>query len=149
MLKTSARFSHGQWQWKKLSPQTIYKKGAGLTKITALFVMGRWRLVSIWHCFPLRQISLVTHPGLGHFDENLITPSEEPSKMIQWWEESQDRIQKSERRRFNGVVIYTIWNIWKERNRRIFNGVFEMAVQVASRVKEDIEQQQRALTWDV
>jgi hypothetical protein len=34
----------------------------------------------------------------GHFDENLITPSEEPSKMIRWWEESQSRIQKSERR---------------------------------------------------
>jgi hypothetical protein len=66
----------------------------------------------------------------GHFDENLITPSEEPSKMIRWWEESQARIQKSERRRFNGVVIYTIWNIWKE-----FNDVFETTVQVASRVK--------------
>jgi hypothetical protein len=24
----------------------------------------------------------------GHYDENLITPSEEPSKMIWWWEES-------------------------------------------------------------
>jgi hypothetical protein len=31
----------------------------------------------------------------------------------------------------------------------MFNGVFETAVQVASRVKENIEQRQRALTWDV
>ena len=46
-------------------------------------------------------------------------------------------------------MIYTIWNIWKERNRRIFSGVFETAAQVASRAKEDIEQQRRALIWEV
>jgi hypothetical protein len=46
-------------------------------------------------------------------------------------------------------VIYTIWNIWKERNRRIFTGDFETVVQVASRAKEDIEQQRIALPWKV
>jgi hypothetical protein len=84
-----------------------------------------------------------------HFDENLIISSKEPSKLIRWWEESHAKILKSERRRFNGVVIYTIWNIWKERNRRIFIGTFETATQVAPRAKEDIEQRIRALTWEV
>jgi hypothetical protein len=83
-----------------------------------------------------------------HFDENLIIPSDEPSHLIRWWEETQAKIPKSERL-FNGVVIYTLWNVWKERNRRIFTDTFQTAAQVASRAKEDIEQQERALTWEV
>jgi hypothetical protein len=46
-------------------------------------------------------------------------------------------------------VIYTIWNIWKEWNRRIFTGAFETVAQVASRAKEDIKQQRRALIWEM
>jgi hypothetical protein len=97
------------------------------------FAKSAWRLTLVW----------------GHFDENLVIPSEEPTKLTRWWEVSQAKIPIGERRRFNGVVIYTIWNIWKERNRRIFTGAFEMAVQVASRAKQDIEQQRRVLTWKV
>jgi hypothetical protein len=77
------------------------------------FAKSVWRLTLAW----------------VHFDENLIIPSEEPSKLIRWWEESQAKILKTERRRFNGVVIYTVW----ERNRRIFTGAFETAAQVVSR----------------
>jgi hypothetical protein len=42
------------------------------------------------------------------------------------------------------MVIYTFWNLWKERNRRIFNNVTESAFQVAARIKDDIEQRKRA-----
>jgi hypothetical protein len=47
------------------------------------------------------------------------------------------------------MVIFTLWNLWKERNRRIFNNAYESAMLVASRVKEEIEQRKRALTWRV
>jgi len=47
--------------------------------------------------------------------------------------------------RFNGVVIYIAWNLWKERNRRIFENVHKTAQQVASMTKEDIVQRHRAL----
>jgi len=55
------------------------------------------------------------------------------------------KVAKEERRGFNGLVIYTCWNLWKERNRRIFNNAQELALQVASRVKEDTAQRKRAL----
>jgi hypothetical protein len=55
------------------------------------------------------------------------------------------KVAKEERKRFNGLVIYTCWNLWKEINRRIFNNTQELASQVASRIKEDIEQRRRAL----
>jgi hypothetical protein len=46
-------------------------------------------------------------------------------------------------------MIYTLWNIGKERNRRIFTGTFEVAAHVASRIEEDIEQWKRDLKWVV
>ena len=42
------------------------------------------------------------------------------------------------------MVIYTFWNIWKKRNRRIFNNTSETVLQVAARIKDDIEQRKRA-----
>jgi len=60
-----------------------------------------------------------------------------------WWEEAAKKVPKEERRRFNGMAIYAFWNIWKERNRWIFNNVSETALQTASR--EDIMLRKRAI----
>ena len=45
------------------------------------------------------------------------------------------------------MMIYTFWNIWKERNRRIFDNLIETVPQVAARIKEDIQQRKRALEY--
>jgi hypothetical protein len=50
----------------------------------------------------------------------------------------------TERKRFNGMIIYTFWSLWKERNRRIFNNNYESVMQVVARIKDDIEQRRRA-----
>ena len=82
-----------------------------------------------------------------HFDAQLICPTQDPPNLKSWWQEAASKIAKEEKRGFNGLVIYTLWNIWKERNRRIFNNIQESAMQVALRVKEEIEQRKRALAW--
>ena len=64
-------------------------------------------------------------------------------QIMSWWEEAVTVVPLTERRRFNGMVIYTFWNLWKERNRRIFNNS-ESVMQVAGRIKDDIEQRRRA-----
>jgi hypothetical protein len=53
--------------------------------------------------------------------------------------------RNAQKRAFNGIVIYTMWNIWNERNRRIFESVALPPVQVALRIKEDVSQFRRAL----
>jgi ABC-type histidine transport system ATPase subunit len=60
-----------------------------------------------------------------------------------WWDKAAQKVAKPMKRQFNGLVIYTIWNIWKERNRRIFNNTLESPMQVASKVREDIMQRKR------
>ena len=55
----------------------------------------------------------------------------------------------NQRRRFNGVVIYIMWNLWKERNSRIFENVFQTVQQVAYSTKEDIVQRHRAMNFGV
>ena len=74
-------------------------------------------------------------------------PRVDPIHIRSWWEEAARKVPRSERRRLNGVIIYTFWNIWKERNRRIFDNKIETVPQVAVRIKEDIEQRKRALAY--
>jgi hypothetical protein len=47
----------------------------------------------------------------------------------------------------SGRLLYVIWNVWKERNRRIFQGVRKTYMEVAHIAHEDIRQ--RALAFGV
>jgi hypothetical protein len=63
----------------------------------------------------------------------------------EWWEAATPPLPKNQKHAFNGIVIYTMWNLWKERNHRIFESVALLPVQVALRIKEDVSQFRRAL----
>jgi hypothetical protein len=42
------------------------------------------------------------------------------------------------------MAWYIFWNLWIERNGIIFNNAYETVMQVAARIKDDIEQRRRA-----
>jgi hypothetical protein len=48
-----------------------------------------------------------------------------------WWEAAAISVHKSQRRKFNGIAIYIMWNLWKERNRRVFENKHCIMTQVA------------------
>ena len=68
------------------------------------------------------------------------------------------RVPTDRRWDFNGMAIYIMWNLWKERNHRIFDNIHSTAQHVAERTKECLEQFKRArfvipvwailLSWD-
>jgi len=74
--------------------------------------------------------------------ENLTLPQQiDPtsfSSIEEWWGETEALFPKDCRRMYNGAVIYTLWNIWKERNRRIFEHSSLTPLQVAGRVRESL-----------
>ena len=72
------------------------------------------------------------------FDTQIANTQPEPMHIDDWWDKATQKVPK-----LLNVLIYTIWNIWKERNRRIFQNSSMDARQVASRAKEDIELHER------
>ncbi|KAL6641391.1 hypothetical protein ACP70R_019572 [Stipagrostis hirtigluma subsp. patula] len=61
------------------------------------------------------------------------------SKDLQQWVHSLvTGASKQDKRRFMGILLYLWWEIWKERNRRIFNQVEESYLKVSDRVLSDI-----------
>jgi hypothetical protein len=66
--------------------------------------------------------------------------------MNDWWDAMLVEADKKTKRSRSERLVYVIWNVWKERNRRIFQGRMTY-VEVAHIAHEDIRQ--RALAFGV
>ena len=53
-----------------------------------------------------------------------------------WWFQSLQNMPKDQRRTKAAVIMYTVWNLWKERNRRIFEAKEVQPLTVLQLVKE-------------
>ncbi|OEL25479.1 hypothetical protein BAE44_0013503, partial [Dichanthelium oligosanthes] len=53
-------------------------------------------------------------------------------------------LPKHTRRLKAAVQMYTAWNLWKERNRRTFEGQAKQLMQVANEIKEEMAVRRRA-----
>jgi hypothetical protein len=42
-------------------------------------------------------------------------------RILDWWERELAKLPNKIRKLKAAMMIYTAWNIWKERNRRVFN----------------------------
>jgi hypothetical protein len=51
------------------------------------------------------------------------------------WESRASHITRDRNREFNGTVIYTMWNTWKEHNQRIFEHNSLSVMQEAEKIK--------------
>ncbi|KAJ1260195.1 hypothetical protein BS78_10G213800, partial [Paspalum vaginatum] len=71
-----------------------------------------------------------------HFSLSQQVALSNATSIAEWWERAEAICLKSHRREFNCVVIYTMWGIWKERNRRIFEHCSLPPLQVAESVKD-------------
>jgi hypothetical protein len=56
--------------------------------------------------------------------------------MEEWWNSSMTRHSKEVGRLIASLLIYTSWNIWKERDRRIFDRVFSRPTQILTLTEE-------------
>ena len=86
------------------------------------FTKEVWELIKIW--FSLTDLSSISTTGSLH----------------NYWRRCRRKVDKNQRRRIDGIIIYFWWNIWKERNRRTFQQKSLSPRQVASLCKDDISQ---------
>ena len=62
-----------------------------------------------------------------------------------WWMSSLQLIPQEQRRHVAALLMYTTWNIWKERNRRVFEGKSMIAPLVFGCILEELGLRQAAL----
>lgn len=60
--------------------------------------------------------------------------------IYKYWKKCRAKVDKRQRRKFDGFMIYFLWNLWKERNRRIFQHTSLQPIQVAMKCKDEITQ---------
>jgi hypothetical protein len=56
-----------------------------------------------------------------------------------WWLQSRTLVPMLFQRGFDGLVLLVFWELWKERNRRTFDGISESTSQVLLRVRNKAE----------
>ena len=78
--------------------------------------------------------------------DGINTQAQGPSftSISEWWDDMISGKPKKIQKRTSGHLLYVLWNVWKERNRRIFTGKRMTFVEVATLAWEDILQRGRA-----
>ena len=55
-----------------------------------------------------------------------------------WWNSSLQNTSAQNKNKVAAILLYTIWNIWNERNRRIFLGLSQTPTRILSFIKEEM-----------
>ena len=86
-------------------------------------------------CVFTREIwyRILSTVGLQH---TVPSPSD---TLVDWWLEARKQVPGALSRGFNSLVLIVSWELWKERNRRTFDGVCATATQVLLRIRTEGE----------
>jgi hypothetical protein len=71
-------------------------------------------------------------------DRGLVQMAQQDVSLEEWWRASLIGRTKEERRRLTSVLLYTPWNIWKERNRRVFDGISAAAPRILALIIKEM-----------
>ena len=81
---------------------------------------------------------------VGQWTEGLIQVPQSGCLLQDWWNSMMQGRSTLNRRQAATISIYTAWNIWNERNRRIFQGSSLLPVGVLNLIKLEMEVRRRA-----
>ena len=59
-------------------------------------------------------------------------------EVMDWWEKGLAHLPKNARRLKATLMIYCAWNIWKARNRRVFDNKILLPVEVLHEIKDEV-----------
>ena len=81
---------------------------------------------------------------MHHWTDRLISTPTAWMEVEDWWNTSFQTSSAENRARVAALLIYTVWNIWNERNMRIFQGISQPAIRILGLIKEEMEVWQQA-----
>jgi hypothetical protein len=103
-----------------------------LFTITRVIISGNgWRLNIIGDVLIIWiQVSVRT--------EGAITVPRRSLNLELWWDSEIRGLPSQQKKQRAAILIYTTWNIWNERNRRIFEGKSATPARVIRLIKEEM-----------
>jgi len=76
----------------------------------------------------------------GWFNLSVLDTVNTNGSLHSYWRKCRAKIDRAHRRKFDGLMIYFWWNLWKETNRRTFQNKSLQPREVAFLCKEDFDQ---------
>lgn len=87
------------------------------------------------HCMFAQEVWLLVS---NWTDGQVKFPS--PGVTVQdWWNNSMHGLQKKDKHHLPLLLIYTTWNVWKERNRHIFDSAVARPTRILALIKEEVK----------
>lgn len=81
---------------------------------------------------------------VNRWSEGLVMIPDRTIELLQWWNDAFVGMPKNNKRDRASLMIYTVWNIWKERNRRVFQGQSDTPHRVFALIKEEMKMRNMA-----
>ena len=88
----------------------------------------------ILHCSFARQVS----SRMVVWTSNIIQMPAHGVSILDWWEKELVHLPRKERRLKSAMMIYGAWNIWKARNRRVFDHKSLTPAEVMQEIKTEV-----------
>ncbi|WVZ88443.1 hypothetical protein U9M48_034964 [Paspalum notatum var. saurae] len=84
--------------------------------------------------------------AVSSWTNNLVSPpSANCFNLEEWWASSLINNPKEQHKTISGILMYVAWNVWKERNRRIFEGKSSTVSVVFSLAKDEMALRKAAI----
>jgi hypothetical protein len=87
------------------------------------------------HCVFAKEVWL----HVQHWSQDLVTAPRSGAHLLQWWNDAATSKPKDLRPRRISIMMYTVWHLWKEHNRRVFDGKSTSPRQIMNLIKEELQ----------
>ena len=88
----------------------------------------------ILHC----SFAKLVWQKIGTWTQQLVRAPDDSLEIIDWWEKELAYLPAKKRRLKAALLMYCAWNIWKERNRRVFDQVQKTPAEVMQEIKAEV-----------
>jgi hypothetical protein len=84
---------------------------------------------------------------MASWTQQLVRPPTDSLEIIDWWQKELAQLPPKTRRNKAALLMYCAWNIWKERNRRVFDQVSKTPAEVMQEIKAEVIEHQEVGLW--